>query len=712
MALIDGSTGEQRLRQARTIYEEERSAWKSTFDRMQEDFDFVAGNQWPEAAKRKLLAEQRPALTFNLTQQVVAEFVGANEDVRKRMRAVPVGAEDQAVGDILDHLWRTIYNEQSMPDVEREEFENAVSVGLGNVAFDFEPMESNPTWYEIQITPLGAMEVYWDRHSRKKDYSDAQYFCWPRWVSESEFASEFPDKAKQFNDLQKMVSEPSGFDTRVDPQKIDHEQDYCDVKAFKNPEFYKLEEAKLLIVRMEYIRPVERFFVQDPEDNAWIPIERAQYQLLREAPESKDTVRKVWGREVRMIEFTGAQILFDDLSPQPLKGFSIVPIAAKFDRSDGRPYGVVRDLKDPQREINKRYSNEVDLVSRQVQPGAVIEENAVSDVEEFDRDTRTPGKTAVVRDGTLSGEKYRERAVPVVPTGVADLAQRAYENFQRVAGFMLDPLIGQRSQNEPVGTALLRHRRSLMAITPILEQFRGFQRRNLLTVISYITKLLPDDQIEAMLGNTERWTVQDGIVTDAETQKQVDIRNLQKLRWDIEMEAAADDTTASTLVFQTLAGAMQQGLPLPPDVVVDYLPIPRDQKARVRNFMKQQAAQQAKQAEAAQQKEDARVALDSQQIQDAIQVEAEKVSQRREAQGEKTETDRRDDFLDFIAQMAKIIIESDQAEKERSIQILQQGIQRAREGTRRPQPVAATVAGSAPAPGGLGGGLRVAGGAQ
>jgi hypothetical protein len=74
-------------------------------------------------------------------------------------------------------------------------------------------------------------------------------------------------------------------------------------------------------------------------------------------PETRFVTETMMDKKVKWLQFTGNEILFDDDSPLPFPGFSICPLFVFTDASKrtANHFGIVRLMKDPQREINKRF---------------------------------------------------------------------------------------------------------------------------------------------------------------------------------------------------------------------------------------------------------------------------------------------------------------------------------------------------------------------
>ena len=83
--------------------------------------------------------------------------------------------------------------------------------------------------------------------------------------------------------------------------------------------------------------------------------------------------------EMRQMIFTGDSVLQDGESPYRHKRFSLVPIWGFKRKKNGTPYGIVRNLRDPQKDLNKRRSKALYLLSAN---RVVADDDAIKDTDQ------------------------------------------------------------------------------------------------------------------------------------------------------------------------------------------------------------------------------------------------------------------------------------------------------------------------------------------
>ena len=616
-------------------------------------YQFRHGDQWPSDVRAQLESEGRPALVFNLIAPTMRELIGANEDQRREARAAPVGAEDLPTSDALNHLWQRVYEDARVESVEYAAFDDMITGGIGYVFVDAHPSEQNPNQIEMSYDPIDPQEIVKDPNSRAINCDDCQVWFWSRWMSEADFRSHYPDHAEKYEELIEEIQDgPNSLDdVRSLREATDGAALYFDGLADTN--FFNAKQKQIRVVHMEYQVAVRHYFVYDPRQNdagvtaGYVRVKKSTYDKAKASGAAE--VHSAMGKKWKWFEFTGAQALFDEDQPLPMYYSQIQACTCYYDPNKSLYYGIVRDLMDPQLEYNKRVSQELNLMNQSAQPGMIYDQGAF------------PGKTNREVEGTMkrpgfaleraAGKSHEFREAPPLPAAPDRMAERALSLVQLISGIDTNPLLGGQPDQVAVGTAMLSHRKGLLALTPILQNFREFQQRLLSSTVEVIMQGFNDDQIESMLGNSLNLTVQDGFIIDQEKQTRVAIRELRAVKWNIEMESAAANTTQQMMMFSLLQQLQAGGMPIDPDVFFSYFPGSREERHKLAVYFKEASAQQAKvAAEQAQ--------IQQQSVENIVKVEAMKVQQRDADSKLRAATTESGNKLDLLADFLGLYLEA------------------------------------------------------
>ena len=137
---------------------------------------------------------------------------------------------------------------------------------------------------------------------------------------------------------------------------------------------------------------------------------------------------------------------------------------------DEIPAGVVRDLKNPQREINKRRTQQLHILNTTGNGGGFIEEDAMTEKQfaEFERKGNLPGYFQRVRPGSISQAKIMERQIGQYPVGLAQAEAQATADLTAISG-LNESIMGVDVPSNASGRAIQLKQQS--AITHLANCF-------------------------------------------------------------------------------------------------------------------------------------------------------------------------------------------------------------------------------------------------
>jgi hypothetical protein len=157
---------------------------------------------------------------------------------------------------------------------------------------------------------------------------------------------------------------------------------------------------------------------------------------------------------------------------------------------------------------------------------------------------------------------------------------------------------------------------------------------------------MPDAQIQRILGQNDRYQIQEGgiivdmasmeVQQDPETGEEVEvptltanIRDIRNIEYNLAAEEAPGNMTKRMLELTALMEMQAQGFPVDPNQIIDKMDIPASDKKRWMDYI---ASQQEQQAAQEQEQMETQVALEQAKI----------------------ETTKEGNMLDFISDMAKV----------------------------------------------------------
>jgi hypothetical protein len=574
-----------------------------------DDFNFRDGDQWSTDEKQILAEELRPILTFNLTKSHVDLIMGMNEDNRVIHRATPFEPTDTFLCDVLNDLSDFVSQTENFEEEEDGALESAAICGRGWCAIDFQPDPRRFGNITLSLLDVPVHEVHFDPAARRPGLEDASYLVWDRWMTQEDFKIRFPKVGAA--KLEGIINDTATISGTSDPVSSDLGLPISDdpTSDYERPldsdiNFYDRNKSMIRIVHMEYWEYYKKYFAYNPETGAFEEIpsmpSKAQKVEFFDTFGEDMTIETMYDKRVKWLQFVGDEILFDDVSPLPFPGFSLVPMFAYRDASkrSNNHYGLVRLMKDPQREVNKRWSQALNMLNQQVQPGVYAETDAFVDEAQALQSMKVAGDITWVNAGSLTGGKIKERTVPTFPNAPMQMEQFSQDIMKKITGINPDLLGQDRGRQEPGVVVRMRQQQGMTLLKPLFRNFNFMKKEIFKRKLAIIMEYMPDKQILQVLGQNERYSIdpQSGVITDNQTGHQAELRNVRALEYNVVAEQAPGNTTTRMLELQSML-EMMQTLPVPPEQIIEKLDIAADEKARWIEYISQQQQAQAEQQE-------------------------------------------------------------------------------------------------------------------
>jgi hypothetical protein len=357
---------------------------------------------------------------------------------------------------------------------------------------------------------------------------------------------------------------------------------------------------------MEYWEMFERRFMFNPESGKFEEIpEGANLKDIKssffEEFGEEATIEVLRDKRVKWLQFTGDEILYDDISPLPYPGFSVVPMFAFRDVSQRtmNHFGLVRLMRDPQKEINKRWSQALNLLNQQVQPGVYAETDSFVDDRQAEQSLKEAGSITWVNSGALQGGRIKERTVPNFPNAPMQMEQFSQDIMKKITGINPDLLGQDRGRQEPGVVVRLRQQQGITLLKPLFKSFNNMKKQLFKRQLAIVMAYMPDEQVLRILGQSDRYAVdpQTGLITDQQTGLTADLRDVRSLEYNIGGEEAPGNMSKRMMELSAFMEMQQGGLPVPPELIIEKMDISAGDKAKWLEYINSQNEQSSKQQE-------------------------------------------------------------------------------------------------------------------
>lgn len=557
-------------------------------DEAKEDRNFYEGRQWRKADKKALEEHGRPAITINRIKPLLNVLSGYQRLNRYDIDFLPRTNDDVDLAQVRKGVTKYIMDRSHYNYEESDVFMDGVTGGIGwfevGYKWDWEVMDG-----DAFIRRVSPFDIYTDPESRDKYYRDMKYIVRARWVDKDALIAVYPEHEDEIRaQMQHYMTEEKESDE-------------------ENPKlWYQYETNKIRFAECWYKTTWQKtlYVLYSGE-----VVEELTPEQAAVAPMIVVEQRDISVTQIKLMSFFDNVVLEDKESPYQHGEFPFVPFVCYYMGDDDTPAGIVRDLKDPQREINKRRSQELHILNTQSNGGWIAEEGAMNNAQETDFKNKAtmPGAILKVAPGALTGGRIQRLEAPQgIPASTINAAQEAMQEMPAISGIN-EALMGTDISNLQSGRAIeLKQKQAITHIASLFDNLRYTKEMiaNLLWGKRGAPGIIPQFYTEE---KTYRITAADGqfnFITVNQQVQQVDpntmqpiIRTLNDLsagEFDIVIADTPATATQRTAQFWSLVDAcgklgINGNMVL--DILLDLSDVP--QKEEIKRRLQQQQQQQA-----------------------------------------------------------------------------------------------------------------------
>lgn len=572
-----------------------------------EDMNFALGQQWTEEELTELKKAARPALTFNRIRPVIKVVSGYQRENSARIKVNPEGGEDRVFSEVQDRIIKHIDKGAHLSQKMAYWFDDGLYTGKGWLEAVI-TYESDPIRGELRFLQRSPYQIIADPDFNEYDLNEwprAQYVFKVVRLTKDALKALFPKKKALIDgfvaDTDDQVENGSGLLSEGADDDYGNQPNKTTPKSSKRKASSEEPEKDTKFTVKEYWRPkmVEKYFVIDKESG-----EPKKFDTNEEATAFAATQGegiKVIPRKVPQMwvaVMVGGFVLQDEKSPfEPYySGFPFFRFLADWapsaETEELKVQGIVRCVKDPQREKNKSKSQNLHILNTQANSGWIGDDEALTP--QGWKDLELMGSKPGITIKKKKGFELRE-ILPKGPNmGHLQRENQADEEFKQISAVNPD-LMGMQEGTASGRAISMRIKQAVMSLVHIFHNFRYSKEIIGNFILQMIPMLFDEKKVKKILGpqymakavDPERYPkgLQDGHIAAF-------LKMIEDNKYDVFVSEADQNKTIRYETFQDLVELRKAGGMIPDELIVDYMDLPNSEevKQEIKKFQMQQMA--------------------------------------------------------------------------------------------------------------------------
>ena len=568
---VASGTNNEKVFQFNQFFYDAYRTWGVYYAAAYRDLRAYAGDNWTNLEKAKLEKQNRMILELNKIRRVVNLYSGYERENRTATVCTPVEGSDVRTADQFSNIMYYVYDKANADYIVSEAFEHSLKTGLAIIGMymDYSNDKVNGD-IKLYWKPFNALML--DPYFTKRDLSDCDQASTRDLLSKEQIKSLLP-----WVDPTVIDNLPTGI--------RDNKYQYLGIYRQYNSTYI----AKNLCTYDQYWKRInkEQKYLVDMETGVteeWNGDKEEEKELkamLKQTPRLQFISSHKRSVELNII--VSGQLLYSGPDPTGLDNYPFVPVLLYheplIDTFELKIQGIVRSVRDAQRQYNRRHSQIIDLMESIINTGWITKNGAVLDPNMLMQAGQ--GKQIVVNEGYDVNADVREISPPNIPPGYLQYQDIIDKNIMEIPGAS-DELLGLSS----VGDSQVSGKLAEVRASNGLKGNRGIFD-NLEQSKKYLGKLI----MEAIQKNYSPGKIQ-RIIGEQPTEE---FFSGQFEEYDCAIKQAVKTSTQREAYYYQLLQLVALGAPIPWDKILQVAPLQGDTK--LHEILAEQQEKAAKAAE-------------------------------------------------------------------------------------------------------------------
>lgn len=499
------------------------------------DQGFYLGNQWDFAQQEYLKNQQRLSLTYNMCMRMINLIEGLQRQNRLATIVSPMQDDQAELADIGTDCQQYVNNHGNFYETLSTGFKDAMVTGISWIS-PYLDYRNDPVNGDIKFHIDHWNDTIWDPFFYKKDLSDCNFFARRKFLSRTDIISLLPEQEEVIRRL------PYG--TR--DNKFTY-MPYVRQGAFNRLMSYTEYWTKSWITKDVLVD------MTTGETMEWTGT-RERLRYIQAMMPNMQIMRKPV-QQVHLGIIVENQLLYYGTDPYGINDYGQTPIFAiyepSYDLFQWKMQSLIRLIRDPQLELNKRRSKMVDILDAQAYPGWLAKTNSVENSSSLFKSGQGP---VIFLKPTAQMTDVQKLAPADIPPGHFNLMDAFEKDIPNILG--INPEMLGMPENQNIETAaILAKMRINAGLVSLRRLFDG---------LAETQEIIGQKVLKMIQSNWSKEKIQ--LITKKPCPDAFFTQNFYN--YDIVVEEGILTDTQRQSQFTSLLALKQLGVPIPDSLLI------------------------------------------------------------------------------------------------------------------------------------------------
>jgi len=575
------------VQEVHRLFKDAKAYEKESRQDAEECEDFYCGDQWEKGAAAEMEGKERTAVTINLIEPSMDMLSGYQRQNRSDIKYFPTENGDTLTADMMTEIVKNICerNDFTVTETEVQDDQRITGRGLYHPYID----HSKNLEGEVIIEKWEWDEAFFGPHNRL-DCGDLEYLHKAKWFSKAKIEQMYPEVA---DDIKKegypIDEDDKEFHQRYEGEQYEKSSNNNEI----DPDFVDIVRKEFRVIECErkhYTRTPVFVYADDNfvlEGTDWRREDIASVKTMEGF-----AIIYIENNRIRTTVVAGFAFISDEITDET--EFSIIPVYAK--KRKKKWWGKIKPALGAQDVINKSESQKIDILNKVAAYGWFHDASTFPNVatkKEFEEKSSSPGfniEVTSVERPPLKTEGVR------MPAEIIEMGAAAKMNLKEILNINPE-MLGMAGQAKS-GIAMIEQKKQGLIGNEFLFDNADFAKKQLgRRIVRLIQKCYTPERIVRVLMSRNK---PDSPVMVAGQQVDRYPRELlmealsNKLinELDIVVGQQAHSPTQQMNNFIVMLEAAQKGIMMPPEIMIENAPLPKEMKDRALQSLQQMQATQ------------------------------------------------------------------------------------------------------------------------